>query len=279
MKITSLTIYPVKSLKGIALERMPIDKRGPFFDREWMLVDRNNRFVSQRELAKLCLIETELTDFSQARQLESARRLILRAGEKDIAINIDAPAQGQTFEVKVWNDLCQAYEQDTNASSFLSDFLEYDVRLVRMCESERRIVDPKYASPDGAQDHIVGFADGFPLLVISDASLHDLNAKLEYPVEMNRFRPNLTFDGDEPYLEDKIKEIESKEVKLALVKPCARCQITTIDQDSADAGKEPLRTLSNYRKIDGKVMFGQNAIVKELKAGAALHLFEPLVLR
>jgi hypothetical protein len=279
MKITSLTIYPVKSLKGISLERMPIDKRGPVFDREWMLVDRNNRFVSQRELAKLCLIETELTDFSQGKQLESARRLVLRAGERDISINIEAPAQGQPIEVKVWNDLCQAYEQDKNASSLLSEFLDYDVRLVRMCASEKRIVDPKYAPAAEDKDHIVGFADGFPLLVISDASLQDLNAKLEYPVEMNRFRPNLTFDGDEPYLEDKIKELQSADLTLALVKPCARCQITTIDQDSADTGKEPLRTLSNYRKIDGKVMFGQNAIVKELKAGAALHLFEPLVLR
>lgn len=251
LTITSLTIYPVKSLAGISLNSAKLENRGFKYDREWMVVTEGGQFLTQRELAPMALIQTAILDHTL--------RLTMPLGDSvEVPLSIDkAQVDAKVMTVKVWNDTCQAIDQGDEAADLLSRNLEKKVRLVRMEPSFKRMVDQKYAN---SPDNIVSFADGFPVLVISDESLAELNRRLEYPLPMNRFRPNTTIGGSAPFAEDSWSEITIDNVKLSLVKPCARCQITTIDQDTAEASQEPLKTLSFFRKENGKIMFGQNAI-------------------
>ena len=270
LKVSSLHIYPVKSLAGISLDRMPLSKRGPLFDREWMIVNAAGQFLSQREIARMCLISCRLAGLTKEGKIETAAQLVLHIPAcAPVEIPLARSTAAEEIEVVVWRDRCLA-QVEPEATEALSTYLQEPVRLVRMSRTFTRQVDENYAT---AADS-VGFADGFPLLVISDASLCDLNSKLEYPVEMNRFRPNLTVSGAAPFAEDTWKKLQLDSLSLELVKPCSRCQITTIDQESADAGKEPLRTLANYRKIDGKIMFGQNALVRYEGEAPAIRLAE-----
>lgn len=272
LKVSSLHIYPVKSLGGVSLERMPVAERGPVFDREWMVVNARGHFLSQREIARMCLISCRLTGLREEGKIETAATLVLNIPDRgQVEIAIEEKPEAEVLEVVVWKDRCRA-RVEPEATEALSKYLQEPVKLVRMESTFARQVDGKYAE----ERDTVGFADGFPLLVISDASLSDLNSKLEYPVEMNRFRPNLTISGAAPFAEDTWKKLQLASVSLELVKPCSRCQITTIDQDSADTGKEPLRTLSGYRKIDGKVMFGQNALVRYEEDFPSIRLGESL---
>ncbi len=245
--ITSIHIYPVKSLAGISLHSAKLEPRGFKFDREWMVVDSNGNFLTQRELAPLALIQTALED--------DHLRLTMPLGDS-VQVPLDSGSDREEVTVKVWKDYCQAIDQGEEAAKLLSQFLEKKVRLVRMANGFKRLVDQRYAKPD----NIVRFADDFPVLIIADESLNELNRKLEYPVPMNRFRPNITIGGAEAFAEDSWTEIAIGDVKLSVVKPCARCLITTIDQDTAESSLEPLRTLSFFRKEGGKIMFGQNAI-------------------
>ena len=250
LTVTSLTIYPVKSLAGISLTSATLENRGFKYDREWMVVTEGGQFLTQRELAPMALIQTAI--------LEHTLRLTMPLGDSvEIPLSIEAQANTKVMTVKVWQDTCQALDQGDEVAGLLSRYLERKVRLVRMEPSFKRIVDQRYAN---SPDNVVSFADGFPVLVISDESLAELNRRLEYPLPMNRFRPNITIGGSDPFAEDSWSEISIDTVKLSLVKPCARCQITTIDQDTAEASQEPLKTLSFFRKESGKVMFGQNAI-------------------
>lgn len=286
ISISSLHIYPVKSLGGIALERMPLYKRGPVFDREWMLVDDQGLFISQREKSRMALIKCRLEDLSEPDKIETARTLCIDVpGYPTIIVPTEQPAENRPdesalTEVKVWNDRCLARIEEMGRE-VLSAYLGQDVRLVRMLPEFKRHIDEDYAGKSSADsdNNTVGFADGFPLLVISDASLEDLNNKLEIPVEMNRFRPNITVSGATPFAEDswhKVK-VAGREISMDIVKPCSRCQITTIDQETADISKEPLRTLSTFRKQEGKVMFGQNALLTPVAAGAAIFVQDELL--
>jgi hypothetical protein len=251
LSVTSLTIYPVKSLAGISLPSAKLENRGFKYDREWMIVTEGGQFLTQRELAPMALIQTAI--------LEHTLRLTMPLGDSvEVPLSIEkSPVDAKVMTVKVWSDTCQALDQGDEAAGMLSRYLERKVRLVRMEPSFNRIVDQRYAN---SPDNVVSFADGFPVLVISDESLAELNRRLEYPLPMNRFRPNITIGGSDAFAEDGWSEIAIDNVKLSLVKPCARCQITTIDQDTAEASQEPLKTLSFFRKESGKVMFGQNAI-------------------
>ncbi|MBP9092997.1 MOSC domain-containing protein [bacterium] len=250
LTVTSLTIYPVKSLAGISLHSAKLENRGFKYDREWMVVTEGGQFLTQRELAPMALIQTAI--------LEHTLRLTMPLGDSiEVPLSIEAQGNAKGMTVKVWNDTCQAVDQGEEAATLLSHYLERKVRLVRMEPSFNRIVDQQYANSPA---NVVGFADGFPVLVISDESLTELNRRLEYPLPMNRFRPNITVGGSAPFAEDGWSQISIGGVTLSLVKPCDRCQMTTIDQDTAEASQEPLKTLSYFRKENGKVMFGQNAI-------------------
>jgi uncharacterized protein len=246
MHISGLYHYPIKSCQGIALERAEVDARGIVGDRRLMLVDPAGRFLTQREHPRMALIAARVDG------------PLLSVSAPDMpALEIDRMADGPRRPVSIWRDTCQAIDLGAEAAGWLSEFLNTPCQLVRIAEDEVRVVDQAYAPRPADQ---VGFADGFPFLVIAQASLDDLNARLETPLPMDRFRPNIVVAGCAPYAEDGWAEIRIGAITLALVKACARCAITTTDQRTAERGKEPLRTLATYRAVGGKVMFGQNAI-------------------
>jgi uncharacterized protein YcbX len=251
--VSGLFIYPVKSLGGISLESTALCERGLTYDREWMIVDKNNRFISQREIARMSLIGTALNTSANSLDLTLPDGLVL-------PVPLAKPAADAPYiNVQVWDDQVEAIVEHDTTNQALSKYLEVDARLVRMRPKCRRKVDPVYAPEE--QD-IVGFADGFPILVISQESLEDLNSKLEVPVAMNRFRPNIVTTGSAAYAEDEWRTMSVNGLTLELVKPCARCVIVTVDQELGIAGKEPLRTLANYRRINNKIIFGKNAIFR-----------------
>jgi uncharacterized protein YcbX len=246
MHISGLYHYPIKSCQGIALERAEVDARGIVDDRRLMLVDSAGRFLTQREHPRMALIAARIAGGSLALSAPAMPALVL-----------DRMADGPRRPVSIWRDRCQAVDLGVEAAGWLSEFLGLPCQLVRIAEDEIRIVDQAYAPRPADQ---VGFADGFPFLVIAQESLDDLNARLAEPLPMDRFRPNIVVAGCEPYAEDGWEQIRIGAITLSLVKPCARCAITTTDQRTAERGKEPLRTLASYRSVGGKVMFGQNAI-------------------
>ena len=249
MKVTALFEYPVKALAGISLETAAVNKRGLGMDRRYMLVDAKNQFLTQRELP-------ELTQFN----VEIDRHLSFRVKNKNDKIKLDAKTVGERVEVRVWDDAVMAREVNTQFSEWFSEQLNQEVRLVFMEDDDRRPTDPAY-SEIGDQ---VGFADGFPILIASESSLAELNNRLTNPVAMDRFRANIVVDGNMPFAEDIWQTITIGDVVLRAAKPCARCQVITIDQSTGQKESEPLTTLSQFRKTGNKVLFGLNVIPEKL---------------
>jgi uncharacterized protein YcbX len=247
VRLSGLFIYPIKSCAGIALEHAEVALRGLAGDRRYMLVDRSGLFVTQREVPRLCLVATALTDSS----IEVSS---LGYPQLQLPRELDAGAF-ESRPYRVWDDVGSALRHP-EGSRWFSEFLDDDVSLLYMPDAEQRRVNPKWAR---AGD-IVSFADAYPLLLISEASLADLNQRLPAPLEMRRFRPNLVISDCEPYAEDRLETLRIGSVSLRAVKGCERCVITTVDPDSAERGREPLRTLASYRLRDGKVWFGMNLI-------------------
>jgi uncharacterized protein len=246
-RVTSLYYYPVKSCRGIAIDVATLDRRGIADDRRFMIVDEWGRFISQRSHPRLALVEVRLDEDAltfSAPGTEPCSVPILRGGS--------------TRTVVIWQDECEAVDQGQDAAGWLSEFLETSVELVRIDDRFKRFVDPNYAVRSSDE---VGFADGYPLLVLSEESLEDLNVRLEVSVPMNRFRPNIVVRGGGAYAEDQWRRVRFGEVQAAIVKPCARCSITTVDQQTGERSKEPLRTLTTYRHDPERdVLFAQNAI-------------------
>lgn len=248
MHVTALYTYPIKSLAGISLPRARIEKRGLAYDRRWMLVDRDGLFLSQREIPQMALL---LPDFT-------VDSLIIRRRHESLeplAIPLHLPEDAKAMEVQVWDDRCTALQVGREADDWFSEVLGTRCQLVYMPEESIRPLDPAYGRPG----EIAGFADSCPLLVIGEASLADLNKRLEQAVPMNRFRPNIVFSGGRPYEEESWKSFRIGDVPFRGIRSCSRCQITTIDQESAEIGKEPLRTLSAYRRQGHKILFGLHA--------------------
>jgi uncharacterized protein YcbX len=247
--LTTLNVYPVKSCKGISLTEATLTATGLQHDREWMIVTPTGRFVTQREEPRLALIETYLDE-------EGLQIVLPDAGELFVPFN----AHGETITAVVWNDRCGALDMGSEAAGLLTAFLGKPHRLVRFNPAGQRLSNPAWT---GVTPALNLFSDGFPLLAISEASLADLNSRLETPLPMNRFRPNLVFDGFAAYGEDIVHELATGAIRLRAVKPCTRCKITTTDQKTGVVtGIEPLNTLKSYRlnrELKG-VMFGQNVI-------------------
>lgn len=246
MELSSLYIYPVKSLKGTSLQSVQVTTFGPHMDRRFMLVDEAGRFITQRQISKLALIDVALKD----------DRLILSLPNSP-PLPIKIQTSGPSKTVIVWRDTCQAVDQGDEAAQAVSKFLEKPVRLVFMTETTFRPVDSAYAKDSSNR---VSFADGFPFLIISEASLEDLNRRLGMTLSMNRFRPNLVIRGAVPYAEDAWKKIRIGQMAFDLVKPCSRCVTVCVDQQTGEKGEEPLKMLASYRKENQKIFFGQNAI-------------------
>lgn len=262
--ITALNIYPVKSCRGIALDRARIATTGFAHDREWLIVDGNGRFVTQREESRLALIVTTI----------SGDGLTLTAPGNG-ALTVPLDLNEDPVEVTCWRDRCAAFDAGSRAAQWLETFLGAEHRLVRFNRDRPRPSDAAWTRDIRALNH---FSDAFPWLIISEASLRDLNSRLALPLPMNRFRPNIVVDGLVAYGEDEVHEFHDGNVRLRVVKGCTRCAITTTDQATGQrTTDEPLRTLSGYRldrQLKG-VIFGQNAILvdglgKELSVGQEL---------
>ena len=247
-QLSELNIYPVKSLGGISLNEAEVTDRGLRFDRRWMIVDSDEKFLTQRTHPQLALLKTKI----------SHNKLILSHKTEDIpplVIPIKSKLS-ETVIVNIWDDLVTALLVGKYADEWLSEALDYKCRLVFMPDETQRFVDRFYAG----QNEIVSFADAYPFLIIGQAALDDLNSRLEEDLPMNRFRPNFVFSGGEPYEEDSWVKIKIGDIVFEAVKPCSRCTTTTIDQDSAEKNEEPLKTLAGYRMVNNKVMFGMNLI-------------------
>ena len=264
--LTDLYTYPVKSCRGVRHERVRMDVTGLADDRHWMLVRPNGRFVTQRELPRMALVLTALDD--GALTLNAPGRAPLR---------VPRLANAATLDVTVWKFDGRGIDCGDEAAAWISDYLETPLRLVRFDPAAPRVCSPEWTPGATA---VTEFSDGFPMLVISRASLAELNSRLPKPLPMERFRPNLVIDGVAAYDEDRIHELRADGVIIRVVKPCMRCSITTTDQQTGERdGVEPLQTLKTFR-FDSQqhgVAFGQNAIPiegvgRELRVGQAFEV-------
>ena len=249
--ITGLQIYPVKSCRGISLTAAELTSCGLAHDREWMVVDAEGQFLTQRTLPRMGLIGTALTSDT------------LRLSAPGQADALELPLAGSDrphCRVRVWRDDCAAQDEGSAAAGWFSAFLGQAVRLVRFDPAHRRLSDPQWTHGVDAENR---FSDGYPLLVIGEESLEDLNRRLDVALPMNRFRPNIVLRGLGSHGEDDANVLRGDDFEIRLVKPCERCSITTTDQTTAAVGKEPLRTLATYRRDLGLggVTFGMNGIV------------------
>lgn len=244
--LSEINIYPIKSCKGFSAESWDLEPRGFRHDRRWMLVDDEGKFLTQREFPRMTLISVEV---------KSDHLSVVAPKMEPLHVPFHLNSD-KHIPVVVWNDGVEAISVGDEPAEWFSEFLGISCKLVTMTERSIRPVNAMYS----VNNDVVSFADAFPLLLISDGSLADLNSRLEVPIPMKRFRPNLVVNGCEPFAEDNWKKIMIGDVLLHVVKPCARCVITTVNPETGEKGQEPLRTLASYRAIGNNVMFGQNLI-------------------
>ncbi len=245
--LSSLIYYPIKACRGFEVEAANVERMGLQHDRRMMVVTPDGGFLTQREHPRLALV----TPTRQNGTLE------LSAPGYD-SIQVGIQTGGTPVSVSVWRSKgVHAVDQGEEAAEWFSEWLQTSVRLVHIADGYKRRVSAEYAASPG--DH-TGFADGYPILLTSEEGLQDLNSRLEFPVPMNRFRPNMVVRGCAPFAEDTWNRIRVGDVELAVVKPCARCVVTTIDKTTLETSKEPLKTLGKYRKHKLGAIFGQNVI-------------------
>lgn len=256
--IASLHIYPVKSCRGIDLDAATLGRAGlesqGAGDREWMVVDGNGRFLTQREVPHMALIAPAL----------DTGALVLRApGMQALRVPLDLPfGRTATLAVQVWNHACRAFDEGAEAAQWLSQYLGHKVRLARFDPAHKRASNRERT---GTTEALNRFSDGYPMLMVSRASLDDLNNRLQEngreALPMNRFRPNIVIDDVGPFDEDRFISLTAGEAVLKPVKPCPRCPVPSIDQDTGMRGPDPLDILARYRDDPALgVIFGQNTI-------------------
>lgn len=250
-KLSEIYIYPIKSLGGISVHSAEVTDRGLKFDRRWMLVDENNKFLSQRKVKAMSLLQTKLAENSL---------IVFNKIRPEQLIEIPLRPEIENFEKTiVWDDVVNVGVYVSNINKWFSEQLNLNCRLVYMPDETKREVEKQYAK----KNEMTSLSDGYPFLLVGQESLNLLNSKLETPIPMNRFRPNLVFTGGAPHDEDNWKQFKINNVIFKPVKPCARCVITTINQQTGEQGTEPLKTLSTYHAIGNKVMFGMNLLHEE----------------
>jgi MOSC domain-containing protein len=247
-RVTRLTVYPVKGLAGQPVEAAEVQERGFAWDRRWMLVGEDQRFLTQRQLPKLATFKAAV----------SAGELVLRHGETQITVPVEPPESVRKIRVTIWNDQVEAVLLP-DVGPWLSPILDHRCDLVFMPDTTRRPVNPRFARAA----EIVSFADAYPVLLIGEASLADLNGRLDGPVPMDRFRPNIVVSSAEPFAEDTWGELEIGSARLSGTKACDRCSVPTVDQLTGErTGPEPIRTLSSYRRFGKGAYLGQNLTVR-----------------
>jgi uncharacterized protein len=238
--LSQINVYPVKSAGGFSVGGWPLDEFGLQFDRRWAIIDSSGVTLTQRDYALMALARTAVGE--EGLRIEAPGMPLLRLPL--------GSSGGSRLPVRIWKDVCEAERSGPEADTWWSAYLGEPCHMVRMPDETLR--------PAGAGR--VGFADAFPFLILSEASLGDLNSRLEGPLPMNRFRPNLVVSGVEPYAEDTWAELRIGSEKLVMERPCGRCVVTTTDQATAARGTEPLRTLAGYRRAgSGSVQFGHYA--------------------
>lgn len=245
--VSSLTYYPIKACRGFEVESACVERMGLQYDRRMMVVTPNGEFLTQREYPRLASVTPKLNNGV----------LELSAPSYD-SLQLGIQTTGSPVKVDIWKSKnVPAIDQGEEAAQWFSDWLGADVRLVHFADGYVRHVSREYAVNS---DDRTGFADGYPILLTSEEGLQDLNARLESRILMNRFRPNVVVKGCGPFEEDSWNRIKVGDVELAVVKPCARCVVTTLDKETLEKSKEPLKTLGNYRKHKLGAIFGQNVI-------------------
>ena len=259
IKISELYIHPLKSAAAQRVEEARVDQFGLLNDRRWMLIDEKGEFLSQRLLPEMCLIKA---------MVENNVLMVSLPAQPNIEV---VASKEHVVSAKVWGDVCKAWDCGDEIAKILSLFLKTNCRMVYFPEDEVRQVDKEYAK----EGDKTGFSDGFPLLLISQASLDDLNRRLDEKVTMTRFRPNIVVSGTEAFAEDEWKEIRVGGIHMRVVKPCSRCSIPSVNPVNAKRSAEPVTTLRQYRMRDNKVYFGQNVIADStglLEAGMKVEI-------
>ncbi|MFB7269285.1 MOSC domain-containing protein [Streptomyces sp. NPDC056244] len=254
----ALRIHPVKSMAGCTPGRALVEPWGLAGDRRWTLIDGTGKVVTQRQQPRLALARAE-----PGPEPDGGVRLYA-PGLEPLTVGVPEPQRGGTVAVDIFGTRVEAVPAGHEAHTWASSYLGVEVRLVHLdAPASRRPVDPLFARPG----ETVSFADGFPLLVTTLGSLDALNSLIargdhekEGPLPMDRFRPNLVVAGTEAWAEDRWRRVAVGEVVFRVAKPCGRCVITTTDQRTAERGKEPLHTLGRHRRIDGRLIFGQNLV-------------------
>lgn len=245
--LTQINIYPIKSLGGISLQSATVEERGLQYDRRWMLVDEQNKFITQRMHPKMALLKVEINN-----DLLTIKHKQNKLSPLTI---LPLPNDEEEINVQIWKDNVTTIKYSHDANDWFTEAIGFKCCLVYMPDSTNRKVDPKYAS-----NKMVSFADSYPFLIIGEESLNDLNERLVEPLPMIRFRTNFVFSGGKPFDEDNWKTIKIGKMVFHSTKSCPRCVITTIDQNTGTKDKEPLKTLATFRQKDNRVLFGMNMV-------------------
>jgi uncharacterized protein len=249
--LASIHIYPVKGCRAVDLDEAAVEPWGLAGDRRWLIVDADCQFMTQRKHPAL------------------ARIVVTPGPGADITVSCDgypalpvaAPDESaELLKVTVWRSTVLAASAGPQADAWFSAYLGEPARLVYLDDPTRRAVDPEYSKGGDT----VSFADGYPLLVTSTASLGQLNEWLtaagHQAVPMNRFRPNIVVSGHPPWDEDRWRRILIGAVSFRVAKPCGRCVVTTTDQATGERGSQPLKMLAARRRFGQNLVFGQNLI-------------------
>lgn len=245
MNVEGIFFYPIKSLPGISVQEWWTEPKGFRFDRRMMLIDSTNKFVSLRGVPELYYCKLELSENNYIRVTH------LTNGGEGIFLNLENPKITDELEVVIWNDTVKAGLMEAHLSEWFSEVFNKDLRLVFMKDSHQRQIDLRYAN----KGEMVSFADGYPYLIVQSSSLNYFNEKLETPIEMIRFRPNIVLRGGSSFEEDNWSHLRIGEVEFKLVKPCGRCKVINIDPDQLDLNPKVMETLKSFRPPT----FGMNA--------------------
>ena len=269
MHISEINIYPIKSLKGISLDSAVVEERGLQYDRRWMLTTRDGMFFTQREFPRMATLSVWIE--------EDGSGLGVAADRFGDVFVPSQPDTGDKQQVTIWQSVCEGEVYGGALNEWFSDVIGTNCQLVYMPDQTRRSVNKRFDHGDD----VVSFADGYPLMVLSEATLADLNSRLDDPLPMNRFRPNLVVSGSSAFAEDAWDKVRIGEAVFRSTKPCERCVMTTVDQSKGEfTGKEPLKTLASYRMAKNvmpdrydslgvgatAVLFGQNLIAEAIGA-------------
>ena len=246
LKVTQIWIYPIKSLGGISLSSATVMEKGLEYDRRFMLVDETGTAMTQRVFPKMALFKSSI----------DKGLLTITHHQHSMKLDLKKPPLSNPTTVNIWDDTVSAFDVDGSYSQWFSELLGSPCRLIYFPEENSRPVDPRYK----VNQEQVSLADAYPFLIIGQSSLDDLNSRLAEPIPMNRFRPNFVFTGGEPFEEDTWRNFSIGSTRFVGVKMCGRCPLPTVNQDTAEKGAEPLKTLSTYRKRENKVYFGQNLV-------------------